>query len=112
MIRFLSIPFMLSACAARPENPSFPVSFAQAAKAVDEMRAQPRPLSRPLVIIGGFGDPNVSPPLFKNHFKSISRDSQIITVSLCFAQSFDECRRKVIEAVDRACPSDDPSFTT
>jgi len=111
VITVLSIPFLFTACAARPTNPSFPLTFSDAGKAVDEMRAEPRPLSRPLVIIGGFGDPNVSPPLFKNFFQTISRDSQIITVSVCFCQSFNECRQKVIEAVDKAWPTTDPDFT-
>ncbi len=111
LIILLSISFILSACTARPVNPSFPDTFSQASEAVAQMRAEPRSLSRPLVIIGGFGDPNVSPPLFKHWFAGISRDARIITVSVMFCQSFDETRRKVIAAVDAACPTDDPTFT-
>jgi hypothetical protein len=111
MAAVLSIPFLFTACACKPQNPSFPVTFSQAGKAVDDMRAQPRQLSRPLVIIGGFGDPNVSPPLFKNFFQSICRDSQIITVSVGLCQSFHECRQKVIEEIDKALPTTDPDFT-
>src|SRR4051812_11014358 len=48
------IPFLSTACAAKPQNPSFPVTFSQAETAIDQMRADPHPLSRPLVIIGGF----------------------------------------------------------
>ncbi|HEV8293232.1 MAG TPA: hypothetical protein VGP94_14955, partial [Tepidisphaeraceae bacterium] len=83
MTGLLSIPFLFTACAATPANPSFPLNFSDAGKAVDQMRAEPQKLSRPLVIIGGFGDPNVSPPLFKSFFQTICRDSQIITVSVC-----------------------------
>ena len=111
MTGLLSIPFLFTACAAKPQNPSFPVTFSQAGKAVDQMRADPKPLSRPLVIIGGFGDLNISPPLFKNFFQTISRDSRIITVSVCFCQSFNECRQKVIEQIHKAIPSTDPDFT-
>jgi len=111
MASVLSIPFLFTACAGRPQNPSFPITFSEAGKAVDEMRSEPRQLSRPLVIIGGFGDPNVSPPLFKNFFQTISRDTQIITVSVGFCQSFHECRQKVIEEIDKALPSTDPDFT-
>jgi hypothetical protein len=111
MSSIFSIPFLFTACAAKPTNPSFPVTFSQAGKAVDQMRADPQPLSRPLVIIGGFGDLNISPPLFKNFFQTISRDSQIITVSVGLCQSFHECRQKVIEAIDEALPSTDPAFT-
>ena len=107
----VSIPFLLSACADKPANPSFPVTFSQAHKAVAEMRNEPRQLSRPLVIIGGFADVNFSPPLFKSFFRGISCDSQIITASVGLCQSFNDCRQKVIEEVDKACPSDDPMFT-
>lgn len=107
----LSVPFLFPACAGKPANPSFQVTFSQAHKAVAEMRDEPRRLSRPLVIIGGFGDVNISPPLFKSFFQNISCDSRIITVSVGLCQSFNECRQKVIEDVDRSCPSDDPMFT-
>jgi hypothetical protein len=79
-LTMLSLPFLFTACTAKPENPSFPLNFSQASKAVADMRADPQPLSRPLVIIGGFGDPNVSPPLFKSWFQGVTRDSQMITV--------------------------------
>lgn len=111
MTSVLSIPFLFTACAARPQNPSFPVTFSQAGKAVDQMRSDPQPLSRPLVVIGGFGDLNISPPLFKNFFQTISRDSQIITVSVGLCQSFHECRHKVIEEIDKVLPTTDPDFT-
>jgi hypothetical protein len=111
MSGILSLPFLFSACAGRPQNPSFAVSFAEAGRAVDQMRADRRALARPLVIIGGFGDANLSPPLFKGFFQSICRDSRIITVSIGFCQSFNDCRQKVIDSVDEACPTDDPNFT-
>jgi len=107
----LSLGFIFTGCTAKPVNPSFPLSFSDASAAVAQMRAEPRELSRPLVIIGAFGDPNLSPPLFKHWFKGVSRDSQIITISVGFCQSFAECRQKVIEAVDKACPTGDPNFT-
>jgi pimeloyl-ACP methyl ester carboxylesterase len=107
----LSLPFIFTACSAGPNNPSFPVTFSEASQAVAQMRSDPRPLPRPLVIIGGFWDPNVSPPLFKNWFKGVTSDGQIITISVGLCGSFEECRRRVIEAVDAACPTADPDFT-
>jgi len=103
---------LLSACTAQPQNPSFPVTLDQANHAVSDMRADPQPLPRPLVIIGGFMDPNVSPPLFKSYFSHITTaDVIIIPVSVGLCGSFEQCRRKVIEAVDAACPSTDPNWT-
>lgn len=96
-----------------PTNPSFPVTFSEARQALREMSAHPRPLDRPLVVIGGFLDPNVSPPLYKMHFQRLAGgDDRIVTVSVGFCGSFDECRQKVLDAVDRACPSSDPTWTT
>jgi hypothetical protein len=99
-------------CAQDPPNPAFPVTSAQAREAIGEMRQNARRLERPLVIVGGFADLNVSPPLFAGFFKRIaSEDSHIITISVGLSQSFEACRRQVIAAVDRACPTDDPAWT-
>ena len=105
------MPLLLGACAAQPVNPSFPVTVNEANHAVEEMRAHPRELPRPLVIIGGFMDPSVSTPLYKRWFGDVTRNSKIIPVSVCFCGSFAECREKVIEAVDAACPTKDPERT-
>lgn len=104
------LPLLLSACA-QPANPSFPLSVNDARDAVREMRAHPRELKRPLVVIGGFMDPNISAPLYKRWFGDVTRNSKIIPVSVCFCGSFAECRAKVIKAVDAACPTNDPERT-
>jgi hypothetical protein len=95
-----------------PPNPSFPISFSTANSALDKMAATPHPLARPLLIIGGFLDPNVSPPLYKLEFHRLTGDDRIITASVGFCGSFDECRRCAIDAVQQAYPSDDPNWTT
>jgi hypothetical protein len=97
---------------ASPTNPSFAVTPSEAHQAIQEMRSDPRPLQRPLVIIGGFADFNVSPPLFENFFHGVTRDAKIIPVSIGLCGTFAECRQKVIEAVDRACPSSDRVWTS
>jgi pimeloyl-ACP methyl ester carboxylesterase len=93
-------------------NPSFPLVPKQAHQAIEQMRDDPRPLDRPLVVISGFFDPNISPLLFKCFFKGVTRNATIIPVSVGFCGSFAECRRRVIEAVDKACPSSDPVWTS
>jgi pimeloyl-ACP methyl ester carboxylesterase len=67
---------------------------------------------RPLLVIGGFWDLNVSPPLYRWQFHRMTGDDRIVTVSLGLCGSFEECRAAVIEAVDRAFPSDDPVYTS
>jgi hypothetical protein len=94
-----------------PVNPKFAVTFSEAEDALKEMKHSPVKLSRPLVIIGGFLDQNFSPPYFTYQFRELSGDERIIPVSIGMCGSFDECRRRVIEAVEEAYPSDDPKFT-
>jgi hypothetical protein len=111
LLPWIAVALFCSGCAAGPRNPSFLVSYAEANRAIDEMRDHPKALQRPLVVIGGFGDPNVSPPLFEHCFRSMTGRGKIIPVSIGFCQSFEDCRRKVIEAVEKACPSGDPTWT-
>jgi hypothetical protein len=94
--------------AASPENPSFVITRDDARQAIERMRGDPRPLPRPLVIVGGFLDPNLGTSNLRRRFGRItSRDTKIIAVSLAFCQSFEECRRTIVDAVDRACPPED-----
>src|SRR5687768_4138365 len=113
LIPVLCVPLFFAACATHPENPSFAVTVEAADAAIKEMRAAPRQLERPLLIIGGFWDPNFSPPLFRNHFKKLAGDDHMmVTVSIGFCGSFAECRRRVIEAVEGKFPSADPEWTS
>jgi hypothetical protein len=109
------LAFLSLACANAPQptNPSFPVTFSQARDVLHDLSTHPRPLNRPLLIIGGYLDPNLSPPLDKMHFRHMAGgDDRIVTVSVGFCGSFAECREKVLDAVDRAFPSTDPTWTT
>jgi pimeloyl-ACP methyl ester carboxylesterase len=84
----------------------------QATEAIQAMQRDPRPLPRPLVVVGGFMDPNMTTPFFARFFESITRETKVISVSIGWCTSFDDCRTRVIDAVDRACPGDDPNWTT
>lgn len=112
VLPLLTLASLACTNAPTPTNPSFPVTFDEARQALDQMSSHPRPLDRPLVVIGGFLDPNVSPPLYKMHFQRMTNDDRIVTVSVGLCGSFAECRQKVLEAVDRAYPSTDPTWTT
>ena len=102
---------MTAGCVTTPENPSFPVSIDQAHQAIDAMRVNPKPLPRPLVIIGGFLDLDVSPPLFEHYFRGLTGPGKIVTVSVGQFISFDACRQHVLDLVDRECPCTDPLWT-
>jgi hypothetical protein len=111
----IGLPCVIAICITgceSPANPSFAVTSGQAHQAIQEMRSDPRPLQRPLVVIGGFADFNVSPPLFENFFRGVSRDAKIIPVSVGLCGTFAECRQKVIDAVEKAYPCKDPNWTS
>ena len=99
-------------CAAAPVNPSFPVTTAQAQGAIRQMRADPRRLDRPLVLIGGYLNPGIAPIYDDLFFQGVSNRSVIIPVSLGGCESFAACRKHIIAAVDAACPSADPNWTS
>jgi hypothetical protein len=110
----IALVAMLAGCAGSSVkfNPSFAVTTEEARRAIEQMRADRKPLARPVVVVGGFLDPNLATPWYGRFFGGISRDAKIITVSVGLCGSFDECRRMIVDAVDRAWPSDDPRWTT
>jgi hypothetical protein len=100
-------------CATHAPNPSFNVSNDDARAALREMKHDAKPLPRPLVILGGLDDPGVATMVLGDDFREITGDdSRVIGVSFFFCGSFDGCRKRVIDAVDKAFPSDDPVWTT
>jgi hypothetical protein len=109
---FVLFAGFLEGCATGPVNPSFPVTATQANQAIAQMRRAPLPLRRPLVIVGGFLDPNLSPPWYAHFFGELADGQTIIPVSVGYCTSFEQCRQRVIDAVDRALPSADPLWTS
>ncbi len=103
---------VLPACQTSPIlNESFPVTVAQSKAAIEQMVTDPRPLDRPVVVIGGFLDPGIVTAAVRYRLLSVSDEAPIIPVAMFGVGSFDSCRLKVIEAVDRAVVSDDPAWT-
>jgi hypothetical protein len=105
---------LLGATACRaPQNPSFALTLEDARADLERMRAEPRPLDRPLVIASGYGDPGFVPWLLGNRVRSLTHgDSAMTHASFFFIFDFENCRDKLIAAVERDHPSDDPDWTT
>lgn len=95
----------------KPVNPAFNVTFDQANAALRDMRNNPIPLTRPLVLVGGYNDPSVSPTYLKSRFGDLTGDRRIVPVVIGFYSNFEDCRRKIISAVDEAFPNADPLWT-
>jgi pimeloyl-ACP methyl ester carboxylesterase len=102
---------LLIGCAAQPTNPSFPIAVKEGELDLHRMSEDRKPLTRPLVVIGGFLDPGVGAWVLESEFSAVTSDRRIIGVSLAECMSFDDCRRKMVQAVDRAWPTSERSQT-
>lgn len=108
---FPAIALLACACQTTPQNPSFPLSHADAELAMAAMADEPRALDRPLVIVGGFLDFGFSTRRLERHLGPLFCNPRVVKVALGDCFSFDDCRSRVIEAVQRAFPSDAPGET-
>ena len=103
---------MLGCAAPQPINPSFNVTVDRAQSILHYLEHHKVPLDRPLVIIGGYLDPGIGPAGLAQTFHDITGDRRIITISLGATQTFDDCRSRIVNAVNDAFPSTDPNYTT
>src|SRR3954468_13171042 len=94
-------------CVTAPANRSFNVSALDARRSLREMRDWPRPLERPVVVLDGLGPP-VASWLLAGELKHQTGDDRFVGVTFAFTGSFDDCRRRVVDAVERRFPCDDP----
>lgn len=97
-------------CAA-PVNPSFPVSLDGARADLKRMESHPHELARPLVVIDGFLGLGIAAVWERNEFSSLTGDRRVIAVSLLDCMSFDDCRAKIVSAVQEAFPSPNADST-
>jgi hypothetical protein len=104
---------MMSACTSKSKmNPSFPLSAREARDVQREMRLEPKPLARPLLVFGGIHDPGVvAPGLARRLLQFADEDTEAIAVSFFGTRSFEACRRRALAAVESAWPSLDPDET-
>ncbi len=97
--------------AAEPSgNPSFPLSRDAGAAVLADAAAHPKPLRRPVVIVGGYVD-FLGAALLARDFAGYLHDDHVIAVSLATAGSFDDCRGRIVDAVEAAHPSAVPGQT-
>ncbi|MFW6060337.1 MAG: esterase/lipase family protein [Phycisphaeraceae bacterium] len=94
-----------------PMNDSFPLTRREARTALRHMADAPVELERPVVIINGWMDPGLASMDIEPRLKRHVGDDRVISVAYFAAGSFETCRRRVIDAVERAFPDDDPTGT-
>lgn len=108
----LVLALTVAGCATdSPGNPSFPLRAGDARADLRRMRKQPVALARPVVVLGGFLDPGfVSGPLTAD-FRRWLGDERVVGVGFLTETDFEGCRRRVIDAVRRDFPNNDPRET-
>ncbi|HEX4123575.1 MAG TPA: hypothetical protein VHY37_02550 [Tepidisphaeraceae bacterium] len=110
-ILFALCAILFAGCTPEIVNPSFAVTHAQARADIAQMRRDPKPLDRPVVIVGGFLDPNLTACNESCFLRSVTVHPAIIRVSLFTAGSFADCRQRIIDDVDKALPPTDTQWT-
>lgn len=81
-------------------NPSLKLSPEGAKTAIGEMREHPRTLERPVVILGGFTDIGLGTSILRSQLQPMLDDRRVLTVTFPDCTSFEQCRARVIAAVD------------
>ena len=95
---------VLAGCATQ-SNPSFPVTTAQAKAALHEMRGDPRPLERPVIIAAGLFDVGMAVEQMAGTLRHVTGDDHMVVTATFMSLttgSFDGCRDHLIEKVERA----------
>jgi hypothetical protein len=98
----------------QPTNPSFPLTMGDAKVAWSAMKEAPKPLERPVIVLGGIYDPGIAAASVERSLQQIlgeADDARIVHVGFLDAGSFDRAAAKAIEAVDERFPSDDLTQT-
>ncbi len=102
---WLAVTLLSCGCTVGPPNPSLPMTKGEARAALNAMRREPRPIARPVVILGGLHDPGFDGSALAGTIRKISAPGgQVIALNFgkLSTGTFDGCREYVISAVERA----------
>ncbi|MGH7177406.1 MAG: hypothetical protein ACREJC_08505 [Tepidisphaeraceae bacterium] len=91
---------LLAGCQSQRVNPSFPVTTEKAEEDLASMQKDRRQLDRPLVLLGGFADVGVGTAIMRTRLGKVVDDDRIIIVTFANCTSFEQCRQRVVRAVD------------
>jgi pimeloyl-ACP methyl ester carboxylesterase len=96
-------------------NPSFPLSREDARDLLKQMRRQPRPLERPVVVAGGIHDPGFVNGHIAGILRSVTCGDGDRVISVAFfgpgTGTFDGCRERLIAAVRQGLSDSAPGRT-
>ncbi len=95
---------VLAGCATQ-QNPSFPITTAEAKAALREMRSDPKPLERPVIIAAGLFDAGMDVDQIAGTLRRVTGDNDMVVTATFMSLTtgtFDGCRDHLIEKVERA----------
>src|SRR5690349_2954755 len=78
----LMLAGFLVGCAGDPVNPSFPTKLEAAKHDLKRIEAAPKPLDRPLVVVGGYLDPGIAASWLRWEFSTLTSDQRILSIEL------------------------------
>ncbi|MFO0963962.1 MAG: hypothetical protein U0625_13800 [Phycisphaerales bacterium] len=110
LVALLLLPLLATACAT-PPNPSFPITTQQAYRALEQMAAAPKAAPRPVVFVGGFADPGFVSAGLRKRLAPMLAGTPTLDCAPGGAGSFAAARRQLVDAVQLAWPSADPTET-
>lgn len=85
-----------------PVNPAFPLTMAGARAALEEMRREPRPLVRPVVVCAGIFDPGPGSRHVAGVLRSVTTTPELVVEASFWGQrTFDACRAHVLRLARR-----------
>src|SRR5688572_22449858 len=111
----LGVSALLLAGCSQQVNPSFPLTSDDAKVAWSAMADNPKPLARPVLVLGGIYDPGLAAAQVEHSLREIVGEAdhgKIVHVGFLDTLSFDGAAAKAIEALDMDLPSNDPARTT
>ncbi len=113
LISLVLLQSCLPGCSAPdPIDPLFPLTISDAGTALEGMKQTPRMPRRPIVAAAGLGDRGPLIRAVAGDLRSLTNDdAPIIAVSFENTDTFDECRERLISAVESRWPGDDPHRT-
>jgi hypothetical protein len=87
-------------------NPSYSLTLDRAESELQWMRNNPVTLSRPVVVLGGWGDMTGLPPAYlAEQLRKAIGDDQVMSIGFGMCHTFDACRCRVLKRVEAAYPS-------
>ena len=106
----LAVLLGLIGCSAdKPLNPSFPLTLDSARGAIREMADDPKPIQRPVVVLGGIYDPGLASSSLADRTRRLFNAEQrdmVMSISFFGLGKFDRCRDRVIQRVQERFPSE------